>query len=460
VIDAIGGSLVCGRPESRFRGVSIDSRSLSAGELFFCLKGKRFDGHDFLPSVLEKKAAGIVFSDGHRLPDFINQEDDFLFAIQVEDVLAAMQYYARHHLRRVNPKVVAITGTNGKSSTKEMAAAIVETRFKTLKTQGNFNNHVGLPLTLFGLEFDHRVVVLEMGMSAAGEIRRLAEIAEPDIGVITNISEAHLVHLKNVKEVQSAKGELLDALDDKGSAVINADDPMVFELARSIKGKVVTYGVNALADIRASEIKARQGGGYDITVSLYGRKVPMNIPFAGLFNVSNALAAIAIGYVLKIPTGEMLRGLINTQLPTQRMEIFARNGLWVIDDSYNANPRSMQEALCVLAEYPVSGRRFFVMGDMLELGDISEFGHRRLGQEVVHKGIDFLFAVGDLAALAVESAVEEGMDKERAVICSGHVDAGERLACIVEEGDCLLFKGSRGSRMEKVLEELFKARGC
>ena len=459
VIDSIKGVLFYGSPKSRFRGISIDSRSLKAGELFFCIRGKRFDGHDFLPAVLEAGAAGIVFSERSKLPDFKVWEGEIPFAIQVKDVVAAMEDYASHYLKRVDPRVVAITGTNGKSSTKEMTAAIAETRYRTHKTHGNFNNNIGLPLTIFGLEAEHRVAVLEMGMSAAGEIRRLAEIAEPGIGIITNISEAHLVSLKNVKEVQMAKGELFDALGEDTSAIVNADDPLVLELARTVRARVVTYAIDTAADIRAVEIRERHDGGYDFMVRLFDREVSMAISLPGRFNVSNALAAIAAGYLLGVPAEDMSRGLMNVRLPDKRMEVKERDGLLIVDDSYNANPRSMAEALLALAEFPVSGRRFFVVGDMLELGEISESAHRELGREVARAGVDFFLTVGGLGSLSVEAAVDEGMELARAITCIDHAEAGERLASLVKNGDCLLFKGSRGSRMEKALDELIKARG-
>ena len=233
----VGGKLLRGNNSKLFRGVSINSRTLQKGELFVCIQGENFDGHDFQGEAVKKGAAGIILSDPKHFSDEMIEGKNDPFVIQAENTLRALQDLATHQRTKLPFKVIAITGTNGKSTTKEMIAAIIETKFKTLKTQGNFNNHIGLPLTLLMREPDHEVGVLEMGMSAAGEIKRLTEIAKPNIGVITNISAGHLDQLKTVKKVQAAKGELFDSLDEEGTAIVNADDPLVLELANSLRAK-------------------------------------------------------------------------------------------------------------------------------------------------------------------------------------------------------------------------------
>ena len=459
IIEAVSGVLLAGKSENRFQGITIDSRTLQPGELFFCIRGERFDGHDFLPEVLSKEAAGIVLSRKEKLPQAGNLDPERApFIIQVEDTVSALQDYAHHHRKRFDPQVVAVTGTNGKSSTKEMMAAISEIRFKTLKSQGNFNNHIGLPLTLFNLEAQHETAVLEMGMSALGEIRRLAEIAEPDIGIITNISEAHLVQLKNVKQVQVAKGELFQALSRNATAIVNADDPLVLELAQSLRSNVITYGINNSADIRAREIRARGNNGYDLTLRLFDINASLFLPHQGRFNIYNALAAIAAGHSLGIEAEAMNTGLQNSRLPRQRMEFIKHKGLTLINDTYNANPRSMKEALGFLTELETEGRRFFVIGDMLELGDIAESAHRQLGQESADQGIDYLITIGSLSQIAAKEALASGMQKERVMACHDQQEAAEFLKTLAQTGDCLLFKGSRGSKMEKVIEALTQLR--
>jgi len=447
------GDLLSGRESGAFKGVSIDSRTLKAGQLFFCILGPTFDGHAFIRQAVEKKAAGIIISDKEQ-PALSPQKADAPFIIRVDDTLSALQDLARFHRQRLSVRVVAVTGTNGKSTTKEMIASIAETSFKTLKTRGNLNNHIGLPLNVLELDASHEVAVLEMGMSAAGEIRLLADIAKPDIGVITNISEGHLVQLKTLKNVQSAKGELFDALGDQGTAIINADDPLVLELATSLRAAVkrTAFGINNPADVKADNIQAT-GSGHDFNISLYGNAFPVKLPFLGFCNIYNALAAVATGHSLGIGTACMKAGLDNCKLLSQRYEIFQHDSMTIINDAYNANPKSMQEALATLAEYPSSGRKFFVIGAMLELGDFSQSAHTRLGKQIAQKSIDILVTVGEQTALTAQEAQANGMKEERIIAFNTSEEASEFLRENTRSGDCLLFKGSRGSGMEKVLQE-------
>jgi UDP-N-acetylmuramoyl-tripeptide--D-alanyl-D-alanine ligase len=453
-LQAMRGNLLSGRESETFKGVSIDSRTLKAGQLFFCIQGPNFDGHAFIEQAIKKRAAGIIISDREQLAPF-SQETDPLFVIRVDDTLSALQDLARFHRQRLPVRVVGITGTNGKSTTKEMIASIAETTFKTLKTRGNLNNHIGLPLNVLELDRTHEVAVLEMGMSAAGEIKLLADIAKPDIGVITNISEGHLDQLKTLKNVQSAKGELFDSLNDQATAIINADDPLVLELAASLKAAVkqTTFGIQNPADVKASGIKAT-GGGHDFTVSLMGNAVPVRLPFLGFCNIYNALAAIATGHSLGIGTANMKTGLANCKLLSQRYEIFQHDSMTIINDAYNANPKSMLEALATLVEYPAPGHRIFVIGDMLELGDLTQSAHTDLGKEIARQSIDMLITVGEMTALSAKEAHASGMKKDQVIAFEKHKEASEFLRENTRPGDCMLFKGSRGSGMEKVLKEL------
>jgi UDP-N-acetylmuramoyl-tripeptide--D-alanyl-D-alanine ligase len=453
-LQAMRGNLLSGRKSETFKGVSIDSRTLKAGQLFFCIQGPNFDGHAFIEQAFKKKAAGIIISDREQLAPF-SQETDLPFVIRVDDTLSALQDLARFHRQRLPVRVVGITGTNGKSTTKEMIASIAETTFKTLKTRGNLNNHIGLPLNVLELDRTHEVAVLEMGMSAAGEIKLLADIAKPDIGVITNISEGHLDQLKTLKNVQSAKGELFDSLNDPATAIINADDPLVLELATSLKAAVkqTTFGIDNPADVKASGIKATSGG-HDFTVSLMGNAFPVRLPFLGFCNIYNALAAIATGHSLGIGTANMKTGLANCKLLSQRYEIFQHDSMTMINDAYNANPKSMQEALATLVEYPAPGHRIFVIGDMLELGDLTQSAHTDLGKEITRQSIDMLVTVGEMTALTAREAQASGMKKDQVIAFEKHNEASEFLRKNTRPGDCLLFKGSRGSGMEKVLKQL------
>jgi UDP-N-acetylmuramoyl-tripeptide--D-alanyl-D-alanine ligase len=450
------GTLVAGNPDGRFHGVSIDSRTLRADELFFCIRGDRFDGHDFIADVWQRNPAGIVLSDIKKLPAGLQPGP---FIVLVKDTLRALQDLARFHRNRIPARVVAVTGTNGKSTTKEMTAALAQTRFSTLKNKGNLNNHIGLPLTLLQLEPGHQVAVVEMGMSAKGEIRRLAEIASPQIGIITNISEAHMVHLKTLKDVQEAKGELFQALGESHTAIINADDPLVLELARSLKAKPITFGIRNEADFRAVHIRQADLEGYQITVQSLAREFSLHLPLPGAFNIYNALAAMAAGHALGLDADDMVRGFSGFKSLGQRLEILRHNSMTLINDTYNANPQSMHAAMQMLGQYKTDGRKFFVMGDMLELGELSPAAHSRMGVEAAHEPIDFLLTVGELAGLAVRSAHDAGMKPDRAIALQSHQEIVDFLKRHAVAGDCLLFKGSRGSKMEKIIEGLMAPGG-
>ena len=450
-LKAIGGELVSGTGDKVFRGVSIDTRTLKENELFVCIRGDRFDGHDFIEEAQNKNASAIVLS---QRSNAVSKNSDAPSVIRVDDTLKALQELSSFHRKQIPVRVIGITGTNGKSTTKEMIASITETKFKTIKTKGNLNNHIGLPLSLFHLSSDDRVAVLEMGMSAAGEIKRLAEIAQPEIGVLTNISEGHLVQLKTLKNVQAAKGELYDALSEQGTAVVNADDPLVLELAKSVRARVVTYGIHNEADVRAEGIRPMNKEGFDFNVRLFDQTISIRLPFLGACNIYNALAAMATGYSLGIEPEDMKTGLSNASLLSNRYEITEYQGATVINDAYNANPRSMQEALKTLADYQCEGRKFFIIGDMLELGELAEPAHTKLGEDIAKHSIDYLIAVGELSTHAASGAIVSGMDKKQVATAADHKCAVAFVKKHIRRGDCLLVKGSRGSRMEEVVRSL------
>ena len=451
-LDALEGQLLQGDLTCPFRGVSINSRTVAKGELFVCIKGDRFNGHDFLADAIEKKVGGIILSDPEKLPSKPVRSDEEPFVIHVQDTLQALQGLAGFQRKRFPLQVVAVTGTNGKSTTKEMIASILETKFKTLKTQGNLNNHIGLPLTLLKREPSHEIGVLELGMSAAGEIKRLAEIARPDIGVITNISEGHLVQLKSLKDIQSAKGELFDALTKESTAIVNADDPLVLELARSLRAKIVTFGIDQPADVRASEIESQDNLGFQFKVSLFNKTLSVRLPYIGYCNIYNALAALATGYALGIKEDAMTRGLENYKRMSQRNEQIRHEGIDLINDAYNANPRSMTEAIKTLDNFKTQGRRIFVIGDMLELGDQSIAAHQKLGEEIAVSKTNILVALGELASLTAKSAQALADEKIQILKLTSHQEAAEFLIQETVSGDCVMVKGSRGASMERVLQ--------
>jgi len=444
-----------GEPSQTFQGVSINSRTLKPGELFFCIQGDRFDGHEFLNDAIEKKAAGVVVSDHEKLDESLAQQAG-IFAVAVPDTLHALQELASYHRDQFSIHVIGVTGTNGKSTTKEMIASVMKMRYSTLKTEGNLNNHIGLPLTLLELKPSHEAAVIEMGMSAAGEIKRLADIAKPQIGVITNISQAHMIQLKTLKDIQAAKGELFQSLNENSTAIVNADDPLVYELAEQLRAGVITFGIDNEADVRATDIRPSEDSGYDFTLNVLDKAVAVHLPFLGRFNIYNALAAAAVGHALDISPAQIKTGLGAKHKLSQRGEAVRYGDIDVINDTYNANPQSMREAMQILKERATDGRKFLIIGDMLELGEGEQSAHQQLGNEATEYGFDFLVTVGELAGLAGSSAVESGMTKDQVHCFDRHRMAAEFLKTVVQPGDCLLFKGSRGSHMETVLEVLIQ----
>lgn len=452
-LDIVNGKLLQGSPTKIFRGVSINSRTIEEEELFVCIQGENFDGHNFLGEAINKGAAGIILSDPSYLSEDKIREGNLPFVIQSQNTLRALQELASYQRTRFPLQVVAVTGTNGKSTTKEMIASIIETKYKTLKTQGNLNNHIGLPLTLLARKPEHEVGILEMGMSAAGEIKRLAEIAKPDIGVITNISAGHLDQLKTVKDVQEAKGELFDSLDEEGTAIVNADDPLVLELAKSLRAKKITYGIEQPADVQASNIQNKGSRGFTFTAKIFNQSIPVNLSQIGYCNIYNALAALAAGHSLGISGKDMSRGLENYQQIPQRNEQIHYEGVTLINDAYNANPQSMRAALKTLSEFNTQGKRFLIIGDMLELGPLSESAHHELGQEIILSNVDHLVTVGPLASLVAESAKKNPRHPLQIGKFNTHAEAVSYLLKNVKKGDCLLVKGSRGSKMEDVIQE-------
>ena len=455
-LGVVGGKLLQGSAAKAFRGVSINSRTIEKEELFVCIQGENFDGHNFLGEAINKGAAGIILSDPVHLSRNMISGGNSPFVIQSQNTLRALQDLASYQRTRFPFQVVAVTGTNGKSTTKEMIASIIETKYKTLKTQGNLNNHIGLPLTLLARKPEHEVGVLEMGMSAAGEIKRLAEIAMPDIGVITNISAGHLDQLKTVKDVQAAKGELFDSINKEGTAIVNADDPLVLELAKSLRVKKITYGIAQSSDVQASNIQNEGSSGFTFTAKVFNQKISVKLSQIGYCNIYNALAALATGHSLGISGKDMSRGLENYQQIPQRNEQIHYEGVTLINDAYNANPQSMREALKTLSEFNTQGKRFLIIGDMLELGLLSESAHHELGQEIILSNVDHLVTVGPLASLVAESAKKNPRHPLQIGKFNTHAEAVSYLLRNVDKGDCLLIKGSRGAKMENIIQEYLK----
>ena len=462
VLEATGGRLIQGRIDLFFQGISTDSRTLREGELFIALRGPRFDGHDYATEALEKNARGIVIEEG-RLFDARWNGYRSRAVIVVKDTLRALGDMARERRARFGIPVVALTGSNGKTTTKEMISSCLETRLPVLKTKGNLNNLIGLPLTLLNLTEREKIAVLEMGMNVPGEIRRLTEIADPDVGLITNIQMVHLQGIGSLEKLKEEKGELFRRMRQDGTIVVNRDDSRVAELSNEFSGGKITFGVEGHADVMAKEIQLRGTEGTSFTVVSGGQEAEVKLPLVGRQFVPNALSAIAVGTLFGIDLSESKEALEHFQPAPMRMEVWPLGGgKTLINDTYNANPRSMEVALETLAELKGSGRAIAVLGDMLELGAFSESAHRQLGLKIGKLSIDFLIALGEKAQTVVESAVRHGVQREQAKVAANPSEAISILTDWLREGDWILVKGSRGMAMEKIAEGLsilFKPRG-
>lgn len=447
---------------------SIDSRTIQPSEIFVALQGPRFDGHDFIDAVFQRGAAGAVVS---RSRFHLKQKEwapfyRHHFFILVEDPLTSLQSMAIWHRRRFHLPLVGVTGSNGKTTTKEMTASILSRRGPVLKNEGNFNNHIGLPLSLLRLKEEHQAAVLEMGISQKGEMKRLCEIAEPTVGLITNVGPAHLEFLGDLDGVAKEKGKLFQAIQVGGTGIINRDDPYLQPWEEKLTDKW-TFGLHPSADVAASAIE-QQSEGTRFMLHLKrkgetkrgGEMVPITLPIVGRHQVYNALAAAAVASALGLGSSEIQEGLQQFRPVALRTEILKIRGVHILLDAYNANPASMKAALEMLASYQPeaheagSHRKIAVLGDMLELGSAADAAHLEIGKWAAQRGIDLLIAVGALAEKVVEGARQEGMAAGALFFLPDLESAQKLLQEKMQEGDCLLIKGSRGMKMERVLAGL------
>jgi len=458
VLKATGGKLLQGEEKALIQGISTDSRTVAEGELFVALKGPHFDGHHFALKALEKKAGGVLIEED-RTGDIRWNGYRPRAVIVVKDTLRALGDLARDRRRKYRTPVVALTGSNGKTTTKEMIAACLETAFPILKTKANLNNLIGLPLTLFSLTEKERVVVLEMGMNVPGEVRRLTEIAEPDVGLITNIQKVHLEGMGSLERVKEEKGELFRRMRRDGTILVNQNDPHVIDLGSEFGGQKITFGVEKSADVMAKEIRLRGAEGISFKLILEGEETEVKLRLLGRHFVSNVLAAIGVASLFGIEVKKAKEAVEDFQPFAMRMEVIhLEAGKTLINDAYNANPRAMELALETLAEIRGKGRAIAVLGDMLELGDFTDEAHRQLGEKVKELSIDLLLALGEKAPLVVESAIRHGFESRRAWVVENHSEAIDTLRGVTQEGDWILVKGSRGMAMEKIVEGLIERR--
>lgn len=458
VLKATGGKLLQGKGNAFFQGISTDSRTVAEGELFIALKGSQFDGHHYALEALQKKAGGVLIEED-KVGDIRWNGYRSRAVITVKDTLSALGDMARDWRRKYGTPVVALTGSNGKTTTKEMVAACLETTFPILKTKGNLNNLIGVPLTLLTLTEKERVAVLEMGMNVPGEIRRLTEMAEPDVGLITNIQKVHLEGMGSLERLKEEKGELFRRMRRDGTILVNQDDPRVIDLASDYPGQKITFGIEHLAEVMAKEIRLRGAEGTSFTLILEGEVMEIHLRLLGRHFVPNALSAIAVACLFGVEVKQAKEAMENLPPFPMRMEVVPlKGGKTLINDAYNANPYSMELALETLVEVKGKGRAIAVLGDMLELGNFTMEAHQRIGQKVRELSIDFLFALGEEAPLVVESAIRHGFPMERARVVESHSESISLLRQMIQNGDWILVKGSRRMAMEKIVEGLTEGR--
>jgi UDP-N-acetylmuramoyl-tripeptide--D-alanyl-D-alanine ligase len=445
----------CGLKDRPVQGYSIDSRSILPGQLFFALRGPRFDGHQFVRQALDRAAAGAVVEEAFCASAPVEWRPALL---AVADTRSALQTLAREVRRKWGKRLLAVTGSTGKSTTKEMIAAILSRRLRVLRSPGNMNNDFGLPLTLLGLEPEHDVAVVELAMSAAGEIARLARLAEPEVGVVTNVAPAHLQFFDSVDAIARAKRELIDYLAAAGPgtvAVLNEDDERVRKFAEGFPGRVLTFGFSEQADVRATAVIVDKGLISTIKCNSPNWRADFTLPLPGRHNVENALAAIAASSVFDILPEDIRQALADFQNLHQRSEILKLPGeVTVINDCYNSNPLAMERMLEVLAAWPGARRRVLVAGEMLELGPSSPELHRGVGRKCASSGVAWVIAVQGDARFFVEGAVEGGIPPSRGRFFPDAQSAGEFCQTLIAPGDVILVKGSRGVHLETVIEVL------
>jgi len=444
------GTLVGGDEAAILSGVSIDSRTIERGELFHAIAGPSHDGHDFLEKALERGAAALIVERGRALPDTLG-----VSVIAVEDTTRALGALAAGHRSDFHGPVVAITGSNGKTTTKEMCAAILSVSAPCHRTPGNLNNQYGLPLTLLGRSDADRTLVVELGMNHRGEIAQLVEIAKPTVGVITNVGTAHIEFLGSREEIAREKGDLVAHLPAEGTAVLNADDPLVLAQRQRTNARVISFGTSIDADVRGGDIEWIDDRGYRLELETPVGTGTIEVQGLGPTTVSNALAAAAAALAAGASIADITKGLANYQGIKGRLERRELSGgIALVDDTYNANPQSMEAALRLLAEIKVDHRAVAILGDMGELGKTAEAAHRETGRLAASLGIDFLIALGARAQIVATGALDSGMDPAHVVVASNHADASKRACEFLRERDTVLVKGSRSMRMERVVEAI------
>lgn len=457
LIKTVSGKIIQGDQDCLVSRISIDSRTLIPGDLFFAIIGPSFDGHDFVIEAFKKGAVGVVVCKGASTLLQNEQIDKDKIILEVKDTLSALQDWSKHYKDKFKTFNICITGSNGKTTTKEIIAHILSQEFPLLKTSGNYNNEIGIPLTLLGLNKSHKLLVAEMGMRGLGEIKTLTNFIPPDFAVITNIGEAHIGLLGSKDNIFKAKSELLQSLNKDGKAIINRDDPYFFKMLEIVKDKkVYTFGIENRSDIMARNIRMVSDKGIRFTLEVQNDKSrEIYFPLLGRYNIYNALAAVAVAFALGLELDLIERGLSSFKPLDLHMQLSNfYNDIKILNDSYNASPLSVKSALETLAEVAQNNRKIAILGDMLELGERTDFYHREIGKEVAKLSIDILITVGQGGKIIAQSSKEEGMAEERVFSFEKNekINLTKKLLNLIKPGNFVLLKGSREMKMEEILE--------
>ncbi len=445
ILKATQGKLIAGALEAGLGGVSLDSRTIKKGGIFIAFKGDNFDGHDFIPQAIQRGAGCIIAQKFTLLP-----KSPGLALIKVADTKRALGDIAAYHRRRFDLPLIAVSGCNGKTTAKEMIAWVLAEKYRVLKNEGTKNNQIGLPMALLNLNSSHQAAVLEVGTNHFGEVKYLADICQPNIGVITNIGPAHLEYFGSLKGVLREKYSLILGLTDPYLAILNRDDSFLRSalLEKSKRPFALGFGFDAHSDFRARDVKyAKCGLGFRVN-----QKEGFFLKTPGKHNIYNALIAIAVARILGMPYRDIASRLACFDFPPGRLKLITRNKVNFLDDTYNANPLSLKEALAALANFPAKGRRIFIMGDMRELGRRQKDFHYQAGRDVAAV-CDVFITVGKLSRLAAEAARKSGLKTDAIFVCQEKQEARKILLKEVSPGsrDIVLVKGSRVMKMEEVL---------
>lgn len=434
-------------PEITINQVSTDTRTLRKGALFIAIKGDRFDGHDYLEQAVVNGAALVMVQDDTKISRDIP-------AILVNDTLEALVRLAAAYRKLFDIPMVAVTGSVGKTSTKEMIATILSARYNVHKSQGNFNNEIGLPLSVLELDDTHEVAVFEMGMRGFDQINLLSKIVRPQIAIITNIGISHIEKLGSRQNILKAKLEVLEGLQEDGVVILNGDDELLSGLKGLLKFKTLLYGINENLDLWAYDLISKGESGVDFHVKTPEKDMALSIAAPGIHNVHNALAGIAVAQILNMGENEIKKGLEGLTGTEMRLSIKDRNGIKYINDSYNAAPDSVMAALDVLCEIAGKRRKWAVLGDMLELGEWAAEAHKKIGRLISQLGIEYMVGIGSLAKWYIEGIQEDCHSQTVAKLFDTISDAKPYIQALMQKGDVLLFKGSRVMKLDVLVDEL------